>query len=151
MYETGHRWLNAHRLLNVTAFALGVIAMIIILTTKNFKVGGSVGVSRQAGALSAPTLPALHTPTNSHTRPNSSPYLFVTHSTFSSPLPVTHSTPALNVAYAALDSTAHRCLCWPPLQVALEREERHIIYGLSMIVFAFCQIIFRLIYPNVRP
>jgi hypothetical protein len=37
VYENGTRLFNAHRILNVTAYALSIIAMIIILTTKNFK------------------------------------------------------------------------------------------------------------------
>jgi hypothetical protein len=34
--------------------------------------------------------------------------------------------------------------------VALGGQERHIIYGLSLIVFGFCQIVFRVVYPDVR-
>jgi hypothetical protein len=40
VYENGHRLLNAHRILNVTAFLMGLVAMIIILTTKAFRVSG---------------------------------------------------------------------------------------------------------------
>lgn len=105
VYENGHRLLNAHRILNVTAFLMGLVAMIIILTTKAFRVSG------------------WPCETNTVTDPPDPQKRLLAH----------------NASHLAIR----------PSQVAVSRQERHLLYGFALMFVMFCQILFRIMYPNV--